>query len=50
MPIKNHKFDGDKLELIDKKRRGVVHSRALGQQLKDVEEDLLYLRDTANYS
>lgn len=48
-PIKGHKFDGDYLEAIDKKRHAVVHSGNLGKELKDIEKDLLYLRDTANY-
>lgn len=48
-PIKDHKFDGKRLQTIDKKRHNIVHSGILGQELKDVEQDLLYLRDTANY-
>lgn len=49
MPINGHAFDSDHLKGIDNRRHGVVHSGNLGQQLKDVEEDLIYLRDTANY-
>jgi len=48
-PIKGHAFDVTRLESIDQKRHNIVHSGTLGQQLGDVEGDLQYLRDTANY-
>jgi hypothetical protein len=48
-PITGHKFDSAYLESIDGKRHNIVHSGNLGQQLHEVETDLKYLRDTANY-
>jgi hypothetical protein len=48
-PLTGHKFDSSYLESIDGKRHNIIHSGNLGQQLHDVETDLKYLRDTANY-
>lgn len=48
-PLKNYKYDPDRIEKIDKVRQSIIHRDGMGKPLTDVEENLEYVMKTVSF-
>jgi len=48
-PINDYTFDRDKTESLDTLRHEIVHGTRLYSSLTNIDEDIKYMRDTANF-
>ena len=48
-PLKNYKYDPDRIEKIDKVRQSIIHRDGMGKPLTDIDEDLEYVMKTVSF-
>jgi hypothetical protein len=48
-PVNDYVYDRGRLEKIDDARNGIIHKDGIGKALDDIEDDLDFIRKTANY-
>jgi hypothetical protein len=48
-PLKNYKYDPDRIEKIDRVRQSIIHRDGMGKPLTDVEENLEYVMKTVSF-